>query len=108
MVRSFLLIPFIVVQVVRQVLGKKPPCSMQGQSASFCFGSTRVQQLITLDTIQFYRAKLVLGDLNKPGLEDVVSEIRRAGGCVLLHLSQLGWPLTFQKLSGKPSDYNVM
>jgi len=26
------------------------------------------------------KAKLVLGDLNKPGLEDVVSEIRRAGG----------------------------
>jgi len=28
----------------------------------------------------FHRAKLVLGDLNEPGLEKIVSEIRRAGG----------------------------
>lgn len=28
------------------------------------------------------RAKLVLGDLNEPGLENVVTEIRKAGGYV--------------------------
>jgi len=67
-------------QGARPELGEKPPCSTPGRSASFRLALHRLQRLMTSVINQFHSAKLVLGDLNEPGLEKIVSEIRRAGG----------------------------
>lgn len=67
-------------------------------------------QWLVMSTINyFHRAKLVLGDLNEPGLEKVVSEIRGAGGYAQPHRSPLERPIIFfSNPSGKPSDCGVM
>lgn len=50
----------------------------------------------------------MLGDINGPGLEKVVSEIRRAGGYVLSTIGGGGLYLMLLNLSGKLSDCDAM
>lgn len=71
-------------------IGRETALRYARSKCVFAFGpKSRAMINPTENVGQFHRAKLVLGDLNKSGLDDVVAEIRRAGGYVWPHFSRL-------------------